>query len=268
MTDVEGVIAQARDAATAAGVVVRPLTLEECGTAAALLAGLWGVPPVGLPVLVALHRTGHYVAGAFVGPDLVGVCVGIVSAPGERGLHSHVTGVLPELAGHGVGAAIKLHQRAWCLERGIATIRWTFDPLVASNAWFNFGRLGVALDEYVVDYYGETRGGSRPELGRDRVLVAWDLTRARGPVGASGDDLPLLLDADADGRPERREAPADASLVAVAVPRSIERIRERDPELRFAWRVALRETLTSALADGWRVTGFSRDGRYLLQRGE
>ncbi len=101
MTDVEGAIAQARDAATAAGVVVRPLTLEECGTAAALLAGLWGVPPVGLPVLVALHRTGHYVAGAFVGPELVGVCVGIVSAPGERGLHSHVTGVLPELAGHG-----------------------------------------------------------------------------------------------------------------------------------------------------------------------
>ncbi|MDN4477015.1 hypothetical protein QQX10_03305 [Demequina sp. SYSU T00039] len=265
MSDVEGAIAQARDAATAAGVAVRPLTLEECGTAAALLAGLWGVPPVGLPVLVALHHTGHYVAGAFVGADLVGVCVGIVS-PGDVGLHSHVTGVLPELAGHGVGAAIKLHQRAWCLERGIETIRWTFDPLVAGNAWFNFGRLGVTLERYVVDFYGETRGGTRPELGRDRVLVAWDLTRARGPVAVSGEELPLLLAADADGRPQVRTAPPDVPEAAIAVPRHIERIREEDPELRLAWRVALRETLTAALADGWRVTGFSRDGRYLLAR--
>lgn len=266
MTDLDGAIAQARDAAAAAEVTVRPLVLEECGTAAALLAGLWGVPPVGLPVLVALHRTGHYVAGAFVGADLVGVCVGILAAPGEPALHSHVTGVLPELAGHGVGAAIKLHQRAWCLERGIDTIRWTFDPLVAGNAWFNFGRLGVTLEEYIVDFYGETRGGTRPELGRDRVLVAWDLTRARGPVGTSSEHLPLLLDADAAGEPSVADAPPGAATAAIAVPRHIERIRESDPGLRLRWRAALRDTLTSALAQGWRVTGFSRDGRYLLAR--
>lgn len=266
MTDVEGAIAQARDAAAAAEVTVRPLALEECGAAASLLAGLWGVPPVGLPVLVALHRTGHYVAGAFVGADLVGVCVGILAAPGELALHSHVTGVLPELAGHGVGAAIKLHQRAWCLERGIDTIRWTFDPLVAGNAWFNFGRLGVTLEQYIVDFYGETRGGTRPELGRDRVLVAWDLTRARGPESVTSEDLPLVLDSDDAGRPVLAEAPPAATAVAVAVPRHIERIRESDPELRLQWRAALRDALTSALAQGWRVTGFSRDGRYLLAR--
>lgn len=265
MTDVESAIAQARDAAATAQVVVRTLELDDCGGAAALLGGLWGIPPVGLPVLVSLHRTGHYVAGAFVGADLVGVCVGILAADSQQSLHSHVTGVLPELAGHGVGAAIKLHQRAWCLERGITTIRWTFDPLVAGNAWFNFGRLGVTLEDYIVDFYGEAHG-VRPERARDRVLVAWDLTRARGPVEAQSEHVPLILEQDDAGRPSRLPVPPGATRVAAAVPRHIEQIRESDPALRLEWRAALRDTLVGLLDQGWRVVGFSRDGRYLVER--
>src|SRR5437762_3219314 len=41
--------------------------------------------------------------------------------------------VIPRLQHRGVGFALKLAQRAVCLEHGIAEIRWTYDPLVARN---------------------------------------------------------------------------------------------------------------------------------------
>ncbi len=49
---------------------------------------------------------------------------------------------LPERRHRGVGHALKLAQRAQCLDQDIHLVRWTFDPMIARNAWLNLGKLG------------------------------------------------------------------------------------------------------------------------------
>ncbi len=58
-------------------------------------------------------------------------------------MHSHMLAALPGPAARGVGYALKLAQRAQALDQGIHLVRWTFDPLVARNAWLNLGKLGA-----------------------------------------------------------------------------------------------------------------------------
>ena len=88
-------------------------------------------------------------------------------------------GVRHEAVGRGIGAAMKLHQRLWCLEHGITRMSWTFDPLIARNAYFNIGaRLGALPSEYHPDFYGQMRDGVNAGHASDRVFVEWDLTAA------------------------------------------------------------------------------------------
>jgi predicted GNAT superfamily acetyltransferase len=44
-------------------------------------------------------------------------------------------------------------------------------------------------------------------------------------------------------------------------------MRSADRDRAAAWRGALRHALTAALAAGYRITGVSRDGYYLLEAG-
>ncbi|STS10865.1 Uncharacterized conserved protein [Gordonia bronchialis] len=100
-------------------------------------------PPVSTDMLRALSHAGNYVAGAFIGDHLAGGSVGFFGAPVGHTLHSHITGVSKRGRGHNVGYALKMHQRTWALHRGLRTITWTFDPLVARNAYFNITKLGA-----------------------------------------------------------------------------------------------------------------------------
>lgn len=106
--------------------------------ASALACRLWRGPSPGSPnTLAALACSGNYVAGAFVGDRLVGACFGWLGRrDGREFLFSRLNAVDPPLQNRGVGFRIKQHQRAWALERGIDLIQWTFDPLLARNAYF------------------------------------------------------------------------------------------------------------------------------------
>ncbi|MEV7013173.1 hypothetical protein AB0N02_42270, partial [Streptosporangium sp. NPDC051022] len=99
-----------------------------------------GNAPISVELMRALSHAGNYVAGAYDGERLVGASVAFLAAPVGRALHSHVTGAA---AGRGAGLALKLHQRAWALERGLDRITWTYDPLVRRNAHFNLVKLGA-----------------------------------------------------------------------------------------------------------------------------
>ena len=113
-----------------------------------LLNQVWGTmtPLVGVELLRALGHTGGYVAGAFSDNRMVGGSLGFLGRlNGEWVLHSHVTGILPGVRKTGLGRQMKLHQREWAAEQGLATIIWTFDPLVSRNAWFNISVLGAAI---------------------------------------------------------------------------------------------------------------------------
>ena len=224
---------------------------------AALFERIWQAPVVDPSTLRALAHTGNYVAGAYDGL-LVGAAVGFFAADGH--LHSHVTGVAPEYQGRGLGAALKQHQRAWTLARNRTAISWTFDPLMARNAYFNLAKLGAVVTEYLPDFYGPIKDGINAGDASDRLFVVWRLDRAAAPAEH---DATILLDRDGDV-----PAPTGArgDRLSVATPEDIERLRNTDPALAERWRMAVREALAGAMDAGWRITGITRDGRYLLER--
>lgn len=272
-------IAAAADAATAAGVRVRELReLAELEEVYRLYDAIWRPdpknPPVTTELLRALTKAGNYVGGAYDGDELIGACVGFFSAPAEVAMHSHVAGVSQAARGRNIGFALKLHQRAWALRRGVSTISWTFDPLIRRNSYFNVTKLAAQPTEYLTNFYGDMQDGINSGDDTDRLLVRWELDApavgAAAARQAPAVDVRLMpgatvaLACGADGRPEAGADRADGTVL-VAVPADVEGLRHTDPAAAKAWRAALREVLGGLLADGAVVTGFDRAGWYVLE---
>ncbi|MEV6863695.1 GNAT family N-acetyltransferase, partial [Streptosporangium subroseum] len=51
-----------------------------------------------------------------------------------------------------------------------------------------------------------------------------------------------------------------------AVPEDIEALRRTDPGAATAWRHAVRDVLGGLMGEGARVTGFVREGGYIVER--
>ncbi|WUJ71366.1 GNAT family N-acetyltransferase [Kribbella soli] len=268
------------DAAAAAGVRVRELReLAELDEVYSLYDSIWrpdpSNPPVTTELLRALTKAGNYVGGAYDGDELIGACVGFFSAPAEVSMHSHVAGVSGSARGRNVGFALKLHQRAWALRRGVSSISWTFDPLIRRNAYFNVAKLAAQPTEYLTNFYGDMRDGINSGDDTDRLLVRWELDAPA--VGAAAVRQAVVVDVElmpgatvalacgADGWPTAG-GPAGDGVVLVAVPPDVEGLRRTDPGAAKAWRAALREVLGGLLADGARVTGFDRAGWYIVEQ--
>ena len=169
----------ARRAAGAAGVSIRELaSIEDLEAAVALFDEIWhpepGTQPISAELMRALSKAGNYVAGAYEGDRLVGASVAFLGAPPGQVLHSHVTGTA---IGRGIGFALKLHQRAWALTRGLERITWTYDPLVLRNAHFNLAKLGARPEEYLPSFYGAMDDAINAGDESDRVLAVWRLTQ-------------------------------------------------------------------------------------------
>jgi predicted GNAT superfamily acetyltransferase len=275
----EQAVRSAEAAARAAGVSVRELTgITELNRAVGLLATIWGRsenPPMTVELLRAFSKAGNYVAGAFDGDCLVGACVGFFHAPASDALHSHIAGVTAAATGRSIGFALKLHQRAWALLRGISEIAWTFDPLVARNAYFNLAKLAARPVEYLPNFYGPMVDAINGDEDTDRLLVQWRLRDRAVELAASGvgavaeDEIrmgaePALSIAE-DGSPVL--GPLDGATSLVAVPADIERLRVTDPVLARRWRAAVREVLTGLVRGGGRIDGFDRAGWYVVRRG-
>lgn len=247
-----------------------------------LFAEVWerpGDPPIGSDVLKALSHSGNYIAGANLDGQLVGGLVGWLGGlpPDHLHLHSHILGVMAGSQAHGLGFDLKQHQRTWCLDRGVTVIEWTFDPLVRRNAYFNLNKLGAEARAYVVNLYGEMRDGINTGEESDRLVISWRLDSQLAQDAAGGrphdpavEDLQrwridTLLSVGADGEPV--PASSAARVVTCQVPDDIVALRRSDPPLAHAWRMAVRKALTSALDAGYQVTGVTRTGWYVLERG-
>jgi predicted GNAT superfamily acetyltransferase len=279
--------------AAACGIELRPVvTAAGHHAVAELFARVWQAPgaegPVRAGTMRAAQHVGAYAVGAHTtsGPEVGSMVAASFGFHGHDGhLHSHVTGVLADWQGRGLGRIMKLHQRAWCLARGVDTVTWTFDPLVRRNAWFNLRSLGAEVTEYLPSFYGPMTDGINAGDDTDRVFVVWRLAsdgvrralageprppRAHGAAHAPGhattgfDAAPAVV-VDRDGVPASREAPADARAVRVALPDDIEAIRADDADVGRAWRHAVRDAIVARLAEGWRITTITTDGSYLLE---
>ncbi len=174
------------------------------------------------------------------------------SAPPMPYLHSHMLSVAPSYRDCGLGYALKHAQRAEALTRGIQTIRWTFDPLMAKNAHFNLHRLGATARLYIPDFYGPLSSALGGSLPTDRLLAEWDL---------SG------LQASAAGQ-QRQASPREVALT-IHLPAAVA-VWKREGA-RGALELAqseLRTRFEDAFALGFEVGGFRRDpdggGQYLL----
>ncbi|MBS2538016.1 hypothetical protein KGQ20_35215, partial [Catenulispora sp. NF23] len=95
--------ADAAASARAAELTIAELsTMAEMSRASALMDRVWrpgnGAAMMPGALLKVLSGTGGYVAGAFRGGRMVGVCVGLLS---RSGLHSHIAAVEDPLRGAG-----------------------------------------------------------------------------------------------------------------------------------------------------------------------
>lgn len=229
--------------------------LDDLQELVVLFLAVWGTtgdPPLNTDTLRAMSHSGNFIAGARSGGRLVGGIVGWLGMSPQRELlmHSHILGVLPGAGARGLGFALKQRQRTWCLERGVRTVEWTFDPLVRRNAYFNLHKLGADAAEYLVDFYGEMKDGINAGDESDRILARWHLDSEKARAAAGGTPLEPRFGPDA---------------VLVAVPDDIVAIRRSDRDGARSWRLFVREALGGAMARGYRVSGLTREFEYVLE---
>jgi predicted GNAT superfamily acetyltransferase len=276
----EGAWPAATRAIRRAGVqVTAPLRLPDLEAASALWQRVWspdGEPLVPTEMLRALTHAGNYLGVAHADGHVAGALLGFFGAEGEGAsvdrLHSHILGVDARDRGRGVGYALKLHQRAWALDRGVQVMTWTFDPLVRRNGHFNLVKLGAEGVDYLVDFYGPMPDAINGGDSTDRILVSWNLldTTCEAPPPARDVDewlqrgAVIALGTAADGRPLCCDVPADAPAVLCATPPDIVELRRSDAACAQQWRLAVRETMRAALRSGMRLVDMARGGWYVL----
>ncbi len=233
-------------------------TREQYERAVELQREIWGFSDVELlPVrlFVVASKVGGHALGAYDGDRMVGFLLAIPGLKQRPGgpplsyLHSHMLGVLPEYANHGLGRQMKLRQREIARAAGIALVEWTFDPLELKNAYFNIERLGAIVRRYVPNQYGITASFLHGGLPTDRLVAEWWLDHPR--VGA------ILA-----GEPPPREI-----HTRLSVPADIGEIRRREPGRAREIQQQLEQGFGEAFARGLAVVGFERSaeaGTYLL----
>jgi predicted GNAT superfamily acetyltransferase len=228
----------ARDAAASAGVELRPAGSPEAGEEIlAVIRATWGLADL-MPseMVVALGASGNVPYGAYDDLGMVGFVLGWAGVDAEDGwhAHSHMLATLPDRRHKGVGYALKLAQRAHCLGQGIHLLRWTFDPMLARNAWLNLGKLGATADRFRRAYYGAMSDDLNAGDRSDRLMVRWDLDRTPGP------------------RPPGEGTPR------TAVPRDYPGLRATDPARAAAERDRVAGEIEARLAEGLVIAAFDR----------
>lgn len=252
---------------------IRPFTSHaDRAQCVALQELTWGkgfTERVPAAMLLVAQKLGGVCAGAFdTDGRMLGFVFGVTGLKDGTLVHwSDMLAVHPEAQGQKLGEQLKAYQREQCRALGIATIYWTYDPLVARNAHLNLTRMGARAVEYVEAMYGEgTNSPLQGDMPTDRFVVSWavDPTQAAAPPSGIPADAVEVVAADAAERPL-----VDAQHLSVRVPRDITALAAADIAQARRWRMATRRAFTESLARGYRVQGFVADGdggRYLLSK--
>lgn len=166
-------------------ITIRTLhTPEEMDAAVDLQKVYWGDDMGSLVpshMLLSIAKYGGHIHGAYDDLQMVGMLHGFLgariqpdddlSAPKRLLVMSKRMVVLPEYRGHKIGERLKLAQRDFAIRHGIELVTWTFDPLLARNAYLNLHKLGAVGQQYEEDYFGSN--ATNPALSADRLVVNW-----------------------------------------------------------------------------------------------
>ena len=263
----------------AATVHIRSLTsLEDCNDCVELQREVWGFGQEDIVPASLLHivdYVGGIAAGAF---DADGMLLGFVF--GISGIHdgelahwSHMLGVRESARNLGVGRRLKEHQRSELARMKVASIFWTFDPLMAKNAYFNLNRLGARVVEYVPNMYGITHSPLHLGLPTDRLVVCVRTAEPPVPPRVISSDVELRV-MTAFPRPGDRTLAANGERPAIALlemPANIQNDIAESLDVALKWRLSLRENFEWALLNGYSAKGVHRtatEGRsfYVMER--
>lgn len=258
-------------------IVLRPLcTNEEYRACVELQRQTWGenfTQRVPSSILMVNQKIGGVTAGAFdQDGNLLGFIFGMTGMKDGRLVHwSDMLAVREEVRGRGLGRRLKLYQRDLLLEIGIELVYWTYDPLVARNAHLNINRLGVEIDAYAPDMYGDDSGSELHRgIGTDRFVVAWHIDDKRVERVISGrvrnethrfTQNPVVntrLGEDGLPTPFRSELPAPP-MVRVEVPPDILAVQNESLEFAAQWRANTRRVFTHYFDRDYRVKIFYRE---------
>jgi predicted GNAT superfamily acetyltransferase len=267
LTDTAWDLALAAAERSAVSLVPLP-TLGDLDRVREVVARVWGEQPVPREMLRALQHAGCVLCGAESDGELVGFVFGFLGSARGLHVHSHMLAALPQWQDRGVGYALKLAQRAMCLEQGIDEVRWTFDPLVARNARFNLAKLGAVAVRFLPGFYGEMIDRLNRDDRTDRFEVRWLLRSNRVRRALDGDPErpaeggPVVLDvAGPAAAPEPRptgRAPEPGARVRI--PADHFALRLRDAELGTRWREESARAIRACLGLGLAGTWFDREG--------
>jgi predicted GNAT superfamily acetyltransferase len=260
-------------------------SLAECQQVVDLEKRVWGYTDaedvVPAAILLITVKRGGVLIGAYDEGEMVGF---VYSLPGIRDRvvtqWSHMLGVLPEYRGSGLGYELKLQQRLRTLDMGLDLVEWTYDPLQAANAHLNFAKLGVVVEHYEENVYGDSSSALHQGTPTDRFIAEW-WVRSPGVEARLSGAAPAprtLLDAPHVNRTEPagvsiRSVDAKLTLseliLLVHIPTGFSEMQQNDPTLARAWRSATREIFTTYLSRGYRVTDFvlnrpANRGTYIL----
>jgi predicted GNAT superfamily acetyltransferase len=268
-------------------------TLDEFARVVELERVIWGpgydeVVPV--PILAVTVMRGGILIGAFDGDASIASMIGFVySHPGIKAgtpmQWSHMLGVLDPYRNVGVGHELKLLQRERTLAMGLDLVEWTYDPMQAMNAHLNFTKLGIVVEEYEENVYGESSSPLHRGNPTDRFVAEWwvrqpHVARRLAPAAR----ILLRTSEAADARPVNRveangewlesvdvDLSIDARRLLVHIPMGFTEMLARNRELALAWRICTRAIFTTYFARGYKAVDFmldraARRGTYLLTR--
>ena len=295
-------------------ITIRDLTsIEDFREVVALEQAIWGYTDaadlVTVPVFIFTVHRGATLLGAFdpstpsgpreaadpmslrTGPSTSGRMVGFAYAvmgmkAGRPMQWSHMAGVLPAFRG-GLGYRLKLAQRERALSQGLDLIEWTFDPLQAMNAHFNFAKLGGVAEEYAVNFYGESTSALHRGTPTDRLVLSWRIAEPHvirrleqaGSLRARAHDVseaPIVNPTEIDGSWRQTtsiDLSRDDRRVWLEIPTGFTEMQQQAPDRALRWRMELRQMFEAYFARGYRAVDFvlQRDkgfGRYLLAKNQ
>lgn len=238
-------------------------TVEELEECIDLQRKVFGSPDLEIsPVrhLIVARYAGGFTLGAYLQERLIGF---VLSLPMfrenmERAFYSHMTAVDAEFQSLGIGARLKWAQRERALKVGVKYIKWTYQPVLARNAFFNLERLGATISEYKPNFYGTGAEANEvkkevEEVDSDRLFADWFL------------DSPKVI---ALSKGEKYIEPTEV-VKTIEIPPDWNDFVVKETRKAIAEQERIKHEFQTAFAEGLIVRGFERsetNPKYLLYR--
>ncbi len=212
--------------------------------------------------LIVARYAGGFTLGAFLGERLIGFVLSLpmfLENSRERAFYSHMTAIDTGLQSLGIGTKLKWAQRDRALAEGAKYIKWTYQPVLARNAFFNIERLGVTINTYMPNYYGTDAEASAEQkeaqegIDSDRLFADWHL------------DSPKVI---ALSKGEKFEETGEI-IKTVEIPPNLNELVVKDTKKAIIEQKRIKQEFETVFAEGLIVKGFERSEtspKYLLYK--